>query len=139
MGKARKKATPSRRKRKTVRKTAARQVYRLEAAALTTAAPRIGSPDLREVNHLGATPLVTAKPVVGFSWSPPSLTMQRKRKRDGRHPSLTPEQIEEGIRILRGQSKMTVLAAGATLRDAGIESSLSSLYRLVIKPAYRAR
>ena len=114
-----------------------RRRFILEPASLITAAPRIGSPDLREIHHLEAMPLVTETPIVGCSWSPPSLTTQRQRKRDGRPPSLTPEQIEEGIRILRGQSKMTVMAAGATLREAGIKSSPPSLYRLVIKPAYR--
>jgi hypothetical protein len=61
-----------------------------------------------------------------------------KRKRSvGRKSSLTLDQITEGIRILRGQPRMTVEAACATLKQAGIETSNSALYRLVVKPAYR--
>jgi hypothetical protein len=60
-----------------------------------------------------------------------------KRKRSiGRKPSLTPDQVKEGIRILRDQPKMTIEAACATLKDAGIKTSNSALYRLVIQPAY---
>jgi transposase len=58
------------------------------------------------------------------------------RRGGGRHRSLTPEQIEEGIGILRNRPRMTVEAARATLRDAGINGSRSALYRLVIVPAY---
>ena len=70
---------------------------------------------------------------------PQSETPERKRKPAGRHPSLTPKQIGEGISILRSQPRMTVEAARETLRDAGIKSSDSALYRLVIKPAYGSR
>jgi hypothetical protein len=71
--------------------------------------------------------------------TPPRLdSVAVKRKRGmGRKRSLTPEQINEGIRILRGQPRMTVEAACATLKQAGIKTSNSSLNRLVIRPAYR--
>jgi hypothetical protein len=60
-----------------------------------------------------------------------------KRKRGvGRKPSLTPDQVREGISILRDQPKMTIEAACATLIQAGIETSRSALYRLVVQPAY---
>jgi hypothetical protein len=45
---------------------------------------------------------------------------KRKRNPGGRHPSLTPQQIENGINILRNQPRMAVEAAYVTLRDAGI-------------------
>jgi hypothetical protein len=61
------------------------------------------------------------------------------KRKHGRHRSLTPEQIEAGIRILRSQPRMTVLAASRTLRDAGIKGSDSALYRFVIKAAYGSR
>jgi hypothetical protein len=64
-----------------------------------------------------------------------SVAVKRKR-RIGRKPSLTLDQVNEGIRILRDQPKMTVEAACATLKDAGIKSSISALYRLVVQPAY---
>jgi hypothetical protein len=54
----------------------------------------------------------------------------------GRKPSLTPKQIEDGIRILRGQPKMSLEAACATLEAAGIKDSRSAVYRLVFVPAY---
>jgi hypothetical protein len=71
--------------------------------------------------------------------SPPQTdSVAVKRKRDvGRKPGLTPDQVKEGIRILRNQPKMTVEAASATLKQAGIHTSSSALYRLVIRPAYR--
>jgi hypothetical protein len=71
---------------------------------------------------------------------PVSSTQPDKPKRkpgSGRKPSLAMEQIEEGIRILRSQSRMTVEAARETLRDKGIKGSDSALYRLIIRPAYR--
>jgi hypothetical protein len=76
--------------------------------------------------------------VDGAAWdSDPLLLGTPKRRRGGgRHRSLTPEQIEEGIGILRNQPKMTIEAARATLRDVGINGSRSALYRLVIGPAY---
>jgi len=55
----------------------------------------------------------------------------------GRKRSLTPEQIEEGIRILRNKPKMSVKAARQTLREAGIEGEDGPLYRLIIRSAYR--
>jgi hypothetical protein len=68
---------------------------------------------------------------------PQSDSVVVKRRRGvGRKPSLTPDQVKEGIRILRSQQRMTALAAYATLREAGIKTSDSSLYRLVYKPAY---
>jgi hypothetical protein len=63
----------------------------------------------------------------------------KRRRGGGRHRSLTPEQIEEGIGILRNQARMTVDAARQTLRDAGIKTSDSALYRLVVAPAYGSR
>jgi hypothetical protein len=66
----------------------------------------------------------------------PQSETPKRRRGGGRHRSLTPEQIEEGIGILRNQPRMTVEAARATLRDAGINGSPSALYRLVIVPAY---
>jgi len=68
--------------------------------------------------------------------SGPQTEMPKRRRGGGRHRSLTPEQIEEGISILRNQPIMTVEAACATLREAGINRSRSTLYRLVIVPAY---
>ena len=41
----------------------------------------------------------------------------------GRHPSLKPEEIEQGIRILRSLGKMTMDAACETLEEAGISGS----------------
>lgn len=58
------------------------------------------------------------------------------KKKRGRKPSLTPEEIERGICILRSQSRMSVNAACWELEKAGIRGSPSALYRLVIKPAY---
>ena len=49
------------------------------------------------------------------------------------------EQIERGIRILRSHDKMTVEAARRTLRDADIDAKDTSLYDLVIRPAYASR
>jgi hypothetical protein len=66
---------------------------------------------------------------------PDSALVKRKRS-VGRKPSLTPDQIKEGIRILRDQPRMTVEAACATLKDADIKSSNSALYRLVVQSAY---
>jgi hypothetical protein len=73
--------------------------------------------------------------------APPSpqgpTPQQRKRGRSGgRKRSLSPEQIKEGIDILRNQPRMTVEAARETLRAAGIKGEDGPLYRLVIKPAY---
>lgn len=66
---------------------------------------------------------------------PDSAFVKRKRGM-GRKPSLMPEQIKHGISILRDQPRMTVEAACATLKEAGIKTSNSALYRLVIQPAY---
>jgi hypothetical protein len=66
---------------------------------------------------------------------PDSVAMKRKRG-VGRKPSLTPDQVKDGIRLLRDQPKMTVEAACATLKQAGIKTSNSAMYRLVIQPAY---
>jgi len=62
-----------------------------------------------------------------------------KRETGGRPPSLTPAQIAEGIGLLRDHSRMTVEAARAALRQAGIDSSDSTLYKNIVKPAYRKR
>jgi hypothetical protein len=73
---------------------------------------------------------------------PVPLAQPAKRKRKpggGRKPSLTMEQIERGIRILRSHDKMTVEAARRTLRDADIDAKDTSLYDLVIRPAYASR
>jgi hypothetical protein len=66
---------------------------------------------------------------------PQSETPKRKRG-GGRRRSLTQEQIELGIGILRNQPRMKVEAARQTLSDEGIKGSRSALYRLVIEPAY---
>lgn len=66
---------------------------------------------------------------------PDSVAMKRKRG-VGRKPSLTPDQVKDGIRLLRDQPRMTVEAACATLKQAGIKTSNSAMYRLVIQPAY---
>jgi hypothetical protein len=66
---------------------------------------------------------------------PDSAFVKRKRGM-GRKPSLTPDQVKEGISILHDQPRMTVEAACATLKQAGIKTSNSALYRLVIQPAY---
>jgi hypothetical protein len=66
----------------------------------------------------------------------PDRTFMKRKPGVGRRPSLTPDQVREGIRILRDQPRMTVEAACATLKEAGIKSSISALYRLVVQPAY---
>jgi hypothetical protein len=74
--------------------------------------------------------------------SPPQEPTPQPRKRGhggGRKPSLSREQITEGIRILESQPKMTVEAARQTLRDAGIDTKNTALYELVIRPAYGSR
>jgi hypothetical protein len=64
----------------------------------------------------------------------------KKQKRGaGRKPSLKSEQITEGQRLLRSRPRMKVLAACQTLLEAGIKTNSSSLYRLIIKPAYASR
>ena len=68
--------------------------------------------------------------------SRPQSETPKRKPCGGRRRSLSPEQIEEAVRILRKQPRMTVEAARATLRDAGINGSGSALYRLVIVPAY---
>lgn len=67
---------------------------------------------------------------------PDSVAVRRKRGA-GRKSSLSPDQVEEGIRILRSQPRMSGLAACWELEKAGIKGSQSALYRLVIQPAYR--
>jgi hypothetical protein len=62
--------------------------------------------------------------------------LQPTRARVGRKRSIAQEKIDEGIRILRDQSRMSVKAARETLRAAGIEGEDGPLYRLIIKPAY---
>ena len=59
-----------------------------------------------------------------------------KRNTGGRERSLTSEQIDKGIDILRSQPRMTVEAARVTLRERGIEGSDSALYRWIISVAY---
>ena len=66
----------------------------------------------------------------------PTPQQRRKRGRVGRKRSLAQEKIDEGIRILRDQPKMTVEAARRTLRDAGIDTTDTALYELVIRQAY---
>ena len=71
---------------------------------------------------------------------PPPPTPQEPtpaQPKRGRKRSLTPEQIKEGIRILRDKPKMSVKAARQTLREAGIDGEDGPLYRLIIRPAYR--
>ena len=61
---------------------------------------------------------------------------KRKRKPGGgRHRSLTQDQIDKGIGILRDKPKMSVKAARRELRKAGIDASDTSLYVHVIRPA----
>ena len=60
----------------------------------------------------------------------------KRGRATGRKPSLTPEQIRQGIHILRDGPRMKVEAACATLKEAGIKTSNSALYRLVVQPAY---
>ena len=62
----------------------------------------------------------------------------RRRRGGGRPRSLTPEQIGQGIAILRNQP-MTLDAACATLRDAGINGSRSAVYRFIFIQAYPER
>jgi hypothetical protein len=66
----------------------------------------------------------------------PDSTFVKRKRGTGRKPSLMPEQIRQGIRILRDQPRMKVEAACATLKEAGIKTSNSALYRLVVQPAY---
>ena len=69
----------------------------------------------------------------------PYKSTPKRKPGGGRKPSLTPEQIYEGIGVLRSQPRMKVEAARETLRKAGINTNDTSLYELVIKPAYAAR
>ena len=69
----------------------------------------------------------------------PDKPKPKRKPGGGRKPSLTPEQIEEGIGILRSQPRMKVEAARRTLRDAGIDAKDTPLYDLVIRPAYASR
>jgi hypothetical protein len=81
-------------------------------------------------------PLRLAERLIGRSRPLSPTQSTAKRKRGGRPPSIPPEQIEKGIRILRSDGKMTVDAARATLRQAGIKGKDTALYKWVIKPAY---
>ena len=69
----------------------------------------------------------------------PDKSTPKRKPGGGRKPSLTPEQIEKGIGVLRSQPRMKVEAARETLRKAGINTNDTSLYELVIKPTYAAR
>jgi hypothetical protein len=70
----------------------------------------------------------------------PSRLAKAKRKPGaGRKPSITPEQKAEGIRILRSKPRMSVDAACAMLRDAGIAGGNTTLYEWIVKPAYSSR
>jgi hypothetical protein len=60
---------------------------------------------------------------------------QRPPPKRGRKGSIEREQCKRGIKLLQSQPKMTVDAARATLRAAGIEGSDSALYRLIIEPS----
>ena len=93
MGKARKKATPSRRARKTVRKAAAPQVHHLDPASLITASPSFGEPGLRQVHNLKAEPVAIG------------MTSKKIAKPRGRRHKLTREQIEVGINLRRSDPK----------------------------------
>jgi hypothetical protein len=66
----------------------------------------------------------------------PQTPRRAKRGRVGRKRSLPQEKIDEGIRILRDQPKMKIEAARQTLRDAGIDTTDTALYELVIREAY---
>jgi len=80
------------------------------------------------------------RPVSPTQTEPDKPEPKPKRKPGGgRKRSLTPEEIERGIRILHSHDRMTVEAARRTLRDAGIDAKDTALYDLVIRPAYASR
>jgi hypothetical protein len=68
-----------------------------------------------------------------------SVGLRKRKSNAGRKPSLTLEERAEGIRILRSQPRLSVNAACWELQKAGIKAHPSSLYRLIIKPAYASR
>jgi DNA-directed RNA polymerase subunit F len=70
--------------------------------------------------------------------SPPTPSRKETTK-VGRKSKQTKTQIAEGIRLLDSLPKMTIDAACATLREAGIEGSRSRLNENIIKPAYASR
>jgi hypothetical protein len=133
LGKAKKKATPSRTKSKTAPKAIVEQ----------PAAPPPREPVVHIVEESGVVLSASAN----LAPPHPSQTLDGKATFEinskspgkvGRRPSLTPEQIEEGIRILQSHGKMSLEAACATLKVQGIETSKSSINRLVWTPTYRS-
>ena len=71
--------------------------------------------------------------------SPPQPSKLKRTPGGGRKPTHTPEQIEEGIRLVRSRSKVSVDAACEALRKAGIKGGKTALYELIVKPAYASR
>jgi len=68
-----------------------------------------------------------------------SVGLRKRKSSAGRKPSLTLQEVADGIRILRSQPRLSVNAACWELEKAGIKAHPSSLYRLIIKPAYASR
>ncbi len=71
------------------------------------------------------------RPVSPTQTEPDKPEPKPKRKRKpggGRKTSLTPEEIERGIRILRSHDRMTVEAARRTLRRRASMPRTPSLY-----------
>ena len=60
----------------------------------------------------------------------------KRRSGAGRKSKLTTEETSRGIIILRGLGRMSTDAAYQTLREAGINAPDSTLYRLIVRPAY---
>jgi hypothetical protein len=154
MGKATRKSTPSRTKRKTEPKAIVEQhaaptprepiVHVVKESEVTlSAGANLVPPNLSQTHD------ATAPLTVGVNSAAPHLNQilqaqaapkinSKSPGQVGRHRSLTPEQIEEGIRILQSHGKMSLEAACATLKVEGIETSKSSINRLVWTRAYRS-
>jgi methionyl-tRNA formyltransferase len=120
MGKAKKKATPSPRKRKIAPRR--QQVHHLEAVSLTTASPRLGKPSLRQIHQLQARSFVVGGP-------------NKVAKPRGRRRKLTPKQIEDGIELRKRHPEMLQKEFCNFLRDKQkLKSDVANaaIYRWVI-------
>jgi hypothetical protein len=84
----------------------------------------------KAIRLVAERPMGRTRPV-----SPAKPPKPKRKPGGGRKPSLTPKQIEEGIRLLRNKPEMPVKAARRELRKAGIHTGDTSLYDLVIRRA----
>src|SRR6476619_1746730 len=101
-------------------------------ARLRTFAQTAPAREMREAMRLVAERLMgRMRPV-----SPAQTDKPKRKPGAGRHRSLTQDQIDRGIDILRDKPKMSVEAARRALRKAGIDTGDTQLYELVIRPAY---